>query len=82
MKRRKNLFPYYFVGAMTFSLLAGCSSKPTDAGTADVPASEVEGGSVSTETAGSQEAAFQKFPEVVEVHIGRASVPQIRCRKD
>mgnify|MGYP003355416212 CR=1 FL=1 len=73
--KKKKLVSMLLVGAMTFSLLAGCGSKPTDAGTADVPASEVEGGSVSTETAGSQEAAFQKFPEVVEVHIGQGVSP-------
>ena len=73
--KKKKLVSMLLAGAMTFSLLAGCGSKPTDAGTADVPASEVEGGSVSTETAGSQEAAFQKFPEVVEVHIGQGVSP-------
>lgn len=73
--KKKKIVSMLLVGAMTFSLLAGCGSKPSAAGTAEVPASEAEGASVAMETADSQEAAFQKFPEVVEVHIGQGVSP-------
>ena len=73
--RKKKLVSMLLAGAMAFSLLAGCGSKPSTGGTADVAASEAGGASVSAETVGSQEAAFQKFPEVVEVHIGQGVSP-------
>lgn len=72
MKRNK-LVAALLAGTMTLSLLAGCSS-----GASNDSSDGASENSVSTEAEKqeiaepSDEVAFAKFPEVVEVHIGQA----------
>ena len=74
MKKNK-LAAWLLVGAMSLSLLSGCGS---NSGTS-APAAASDSASEEASSEGTQavpgEAAFQKFPEVVEVHIGQAVSP-------
>lgn len=74
MKKNK-LAAWLLVGAMSLSLLSGCGSNSGTSAPAAASDSASEEASLEGTQAVPGEAAFQKFPEVVEVHIGQAVSP-------